>query len=244
MSKTLISLTAIFIFLVVLPSFAAAEDCFPDYQCAPWTDCQDGFKTRICIDIACGNRDVTERSFCTTAKCTPKVECGDWGQCTYTEKTDDLIKGKVSFGGYRTRVCDDVNDCIPRYLDTGPCKDSFQLQLSPIEECDQSLLAVIDTASNRKIAKINLERWKEGKFDLSFVQGEREYCPSCFNAVKDENEDGIDCGGNCKPCETERRYISYIAMTFLWLGSAIFVFLSFRQYLQLKNPQSIFIEQQ
>lgn len=241
-----------FSLLILLLIFAgsgfslAAEDqkCFPNYICGDWTDCQDGFRTRTCTDTTCGERDLTERSFCTVEKCTPKVECAQWGPCIYTEKTDNLIKGKVGFGGYRTRVCDDVNDCIPRFIQEGPCEDSYKLQLSPISECGQNLLAVIDPSSDRKIAKINLDRWKQGKFDLSFVQGDKQYCPSCFNAVKDGNEEGVDCGGSCKSCGRDYPFLLPLAITLLWLGSAAFIFLSVRQYVQLRKPESIFIEEQ
>jgi hypothetical protein len=244
MNKQLIVLSiALFLIFEFMHFGSAEEECFPNYVCQEWTECQDGFKTRTCVDTACGNRDVIERSFCTSARCTPRVECGSWSECTYTEKTDNLIKGKIGFGGYRTRVCDDLNDCIPRFIQEGPCEDSYKLQLSPIEECDQSLLAVIDPVSDRKIAKINLERWKEGKFDLAFVQGEQQYCPSCYNAVKDSNEDGVDCGGSCKPCGIERPYLLPVMITLLWICSLVFTFLSFHQYFQLKKPQSIFIEQ-
>ncbi|MBS3077735.1 hypothetical protein J4233_05720 [Candidatus Pacearchaeota archaeon] len=238
MGNKLIFLSIALFLLIGFSSSALAEECFPNYQCAPWSECQDGFRTRTCSDINCGSKDTVERSFCTNEKCTPKIECGDWGSCTYTEKTDDFIKGNISFEGYRTRVCDDVNNCIPKYMQEGQCEDSFKLRLSPIEQCGQNLLAVIDPLSDKKVARINLDRWEEGKFDLAFVQGEQKYCPSCYNAVKDENENGVDCGGSCKPCRTERQYIFYIVTTFLWLGSLAFIFLSFRQYSRLKKPQS------
>lgn len=236
-----INLLIIILFVAFSCFVSAEEECFPNYECGPWTDCTDGLSTRTCTDLTCGGRDIVERSFCTSPKCTPQIECGGWSDCTYTGKSDDLIKGEVNFGGYRTRVCDDVNDCIPRFLQEGPCEDTYKLQLSPISECGQNLLAVIDPSSDRKIAKISLDRWKEGKFDLSFVQGERQYCPACFNAVKDGNELGVDCGGGCKPCGKERPYLHFLALGFLWLGSLVFAFFSYRQFNLIKNPQSVLI---
>lgn len=233
----LLLLISIFIIGISTTVDAEDEECFPSYECGDWTPCENGFKTRACKDTNCGNRDIVERGFCSSPKCTPQIECGEWGPCTYTEKTDSLIMGEVNFGGYRTRLCDDLNDCIPRYYQEGPCEDSYQLKLSPIEECGQNLLAVIDPSSDRKIAKINLDRWKQGKFDLSFVQGEKTYCPSCYNAVKDENEEKIDCGGPCKECGDDRIYLLPVAITFLWISSVTFIFLSFRQIVQLKREQ-------
>ena len=27
-----------------------------------------------------------------------------------------------------------------------------------------------------------------------------EYCPWCYNNAKDYDEEGVDCGGSCRPC--------------------------------------------
>lgn len=223
---------------------ATAEKCISEYRCSEWSECQDGFRTRTCSDANCGKRDILERSFCENAECTPDIQCDDWGQCTYTEKTDSLIKGKVSFGGYRSRVCRDANHCVPSFIQEGSCEDSYALQLSPIEECNEKFLAVIDPSSDRKIAKINLDSFRQNRLDLSFTQGEVQYCPSCFNAIKDTNEEGVDCGGSCKPCKTETKVLYAIALIFLWSGSLLFAFLSIREAVSLKKSSLDQIEVQ
>jgi hypothetical protein len=217
--------------------------CSPNYVCDDWSACQQGLKTRVCTDTQCEKKDVTERSFCAD-KCTPNVQCDKWGPCIYTEKTDSVINGEIGFGGYHTRACRDLNKCIASFLQEGPCEENYKLQLSPAVLCGQKILAVIDPASDRKIANIDLEGWeKEGKFNLAFVQGDKKYCPSCYNAIKDSDEESIDCGGSCRSCRVETRFLSYLTITFLWIGSLIFIFLSFNQYFKLKKPQSIFVEQ-
>jgi hypothetical protein len=220
------------------------EECSPSYECAPWGECSDGLRSRTCIDVECNRRDIVERTFCQDLECTPQIACDSWGPCTYTEKTDSLIQGKVSFGGYRSRVCRDSNKCIPSFIQEGSCEDSYQLKLSPIEECSEHLLAVIDPTSDRKIAKINLDSWKQNRLEIAFVQGNKIYCPSCFNAVKDDNEDGVDCGGSCKPCKVEHRALSYLAVLMLWSGSIVFSFLSFREVRSIRRPQTLFTDEQ
>jgi len=238
MNKNILSI-AVLIALTMLMPKVLANNCTPNYVCGEWTECKDGFTMRICSDTECGRKDITERSFCSGLKCTPQIECGEWGPCTYEGKADNLIKGEIKFGGYRTRVCDDINDCIPRFIQEGYCEDSYKLQLSPAKECGQNILVAKDPSSKYTIAKINLDRWKAGKFDLVFVQGERKYCPSCYNAIKDDDENGIDCGGDCKPCKKERRYLIHLAILFFWAGSLVFTFLSFRQFLLLKKSEAI-----
>ena len=232
------------VFIIIAAPFVLAQDCVPNYICNEWSECKDGFTTRTCTDAECGGRDITERSFCSGSRCTPQIECGEWSACIYEGKADNLIRGEITFGGHRTRLCDDVNDCIPRFIQEGACEDSYKLLLSPVRECGQNLLVAKDPLSEYTIAKIDLDRWKAGKFDLAFVQGDRKYCPSCYNAVRDENEEGIDCGGDCEPCKTERRYLLYLAILSLWAGSFIFTFLSFRQFLILRKPEEVLIEQQ
>jgi hypothetical protein len=230
--KILLSITS----LILLASFVGAvENCFPNYVCQPWSECEDGLQTRICVDQKCGNRDIIERDFCDNPGCKPKLECGSWSGCLYTEKTDDLINGKVSFGGYRTRVCEDKNGCVESFIQEGTCTEDYTLELSPVVECGQDILAVRDPAANREIAKINLNSWEYNKLDLSFVQGSSKYCPSCFNAQQDENEDGIDCGGPCKACKKESRILINSVILILWLGSALFTLLFIREITILRS---------
>lgn len=248
MSKALIAITTFLI--VVLSAGVLAEECVPNYKCEPWSECEDGLKTRTCIDTECGKRDVVERGFCENPDCIPKISCDSIGECTYTDKTDDLIKGEINFGGYRLERCKDENGCIPSFLREIPCEDSYGLQLSPVVVCEEPLLSVREKGSGKEIATIQFSPWvEEGKFNLAFVQGETpEYCPHCYNAIKDEDrgEEGIDCGGpNCTPCIPERRWILQFAIALFWSGSAVFGFLSFRQYRIIKKQkQQLLMEEQ
>lgn len=218
-----------------------AADCFPRYECGVWGECKDGLQSRVCEDKTCGNRDIVERSFCEKEGCQPKIECDDWGPCFYTEKTDNLLKGKVSFGGYRNRVCRDVSGCVDSFIQEGSCEESYTLQLEELQECGGKFLEIVDPSSGRRIAKINLNSWKANKLDIAFTQGETGYCPSCYNAVKDKDEEGIDCGGNCRPCKKENR-LFMISVVTLWALSALFSLLSVREIVLFRKKKTIFTE--
>lgn len=215
-----------FVFLIISVS---AVSCFPQYECGPWSTCEDGIQSRTCEDKSCNNRDIIERAFCDKPGCKPQVECQEWGPCSYTEKTDSLIKGKVSFGGYRNRVCEDVNGCVESFIQEGSCEDFYDLQMKEVSECNVKFLAISDPKSQREIAKINLDSWKTNKFDISFIEGTINYCPDCYNTIKDAGEEGIDCGGKCKSCKKETTSLIILLVIGLWMVSALFSFLSIRE---------------
>ena len=55
-------------------------------------------------------------------------------------------------------------------------------------------------------AVIDIDSWKEdGELDISFVQSDSIYPESCSNAVLDETEESVDCGGDCKGCVLDKR---------------------------------------
>ncbi|MBU0906912.1 MAG: hypothetical protein KKD18_01740 [Nanoarchaeota archaeon] len=249
MNKKIIFTAIVMVFLVVIINPVYAEDaCSSNYQCEPWSDCENGLKTRTCIDVNCGKKDVVERGFCENPDCVPKIECDPISDCTYTDKTDDFFAGEIAFEGYRVERCKDKEGCIASFLREIPCQDNFELQLSPIEVCGETKLQVRELSSKKPIATIDFNSWvKNGKFNLAFVQGGiPKYCPHCYNAVLDEEkgETGIDCGGPCTLCQPERRYLSYLAILFLWSGSTVFTLLSLRQYFVARKPQGLFIDEQ
>lgn len=241
MYKTIIKLFILAITLTVLTSLSSAQ-CVPQYECGAWGACEDGIQSQTCVDKTCGKRDLINRGFCGKPGCSPEIECGAWGECTYTEKTDSLIQGKVSFGGYRSRVCYDASGCVEDFIQEGSCEEVYQLALTEVNECGTDFLTVLDPSSDRQIAKINLDSWKSNRLDLSFVQGTSEYCPSCYNAKQDSNEEAIDCGGDCKPCKIEQKSLLIFTIASLWFLSAVFIFFSVRELTIMKKEQSIFIE--
>ena len=84
-------------------------------------------------------------------------------------------------------------------------------------------LKAINADSGAPITNIDVENWREkGKLNVLFVQADAKTCSTCFNGVKDEDEAGTDCGGNCKACVTTQG----ISLNFLrWPLWILFVLL-------------------
>ena len=219
-----------FAFFLLLPLVVADNSlavtgnvagCFPEYICGDWSGCVDDFKIRTCEDKRCGHLDITERIFCGT-DCIPEVECTNWGQCYYTEKVNDIFNGKVHFGGYQKRICEDSTGCLNTFEEERTCEDSFDLELDIYEECGERYLATIDSKTKRPVAKINLDSWETDKLDISFTQGKVIYCEDCYNGIMDGSEKGIDCGGrDCKPCQENKVSWNLIPVLF-WVLSVLF----------------------
>lgn len=71
-------------------------------------------------------------------------------------------------------------------------------------------LVVYNKASGNPSWVIDAKSWSDGEdLDIRFVQSAPKYPESCYNTVKDETEEGIDCGGDCKEC-LEEGLISFV----------------------------------
>jgi len=209
----------------------SATKCFPEYSCGEWSACKDGLKSRTCSDSKCNHRDIIERDFCEIELqgCTPKIKCSEWSSCIYTDKVEDLLGGKINFGGYKTRLCTDENRCSDSIMEERVCEESYDLKLEEIEVCGEKYLLASDANSNKEVAKINLESWKNKKLDIVFSQGETIYCPVCYNGVKDSGEQRIDCGGECKPCKESNTLPIIMIVSSLWILSLVFAALSIKE---------------
>ncbi|MDO8460661.1 MAG: hypothetical protein Q7S74_06115 [Nanoarchaeota archaeon] len=209
----------------------ASSECFPEYICGPWGGCADGLQVRTCSDKACGRRNIIERRFC-DKNCVPQISCTTWGACTYTQKTDDLFKGKISFDGYHTRFCKDTTSCADDFAEEEKCEESYNLEIRNIVECGRPYLAAIDPASQRPLAKINLDSWNISRLDIIFSQDYSLYCPTCYDGVQDGAEGGIDCGGQCKSCAYKSQVPHpYFLLTLLWGLTVMFSIMSIKEYL-------------
>lgn len=223
------------VFLGINFGGAVHSGCSPNYVCEEWGDCVDEFQQRTCVDENCGRRDIVERRICIdgVAGCKPKVVCDEWERCVYTDKTNDLFEGEISFGGYQTRNCRDENGCVDAFMEERYCEEHFELNLVEREECGRRYLFALDSSSGNSIAKISLDSWREkDKFDIVFTNGENVYCPECFNGIKDNSEEGIDCGGDCKACLTENGFsFSTLGKIFSWGAFFLFAILTIREIL-------------
>jgi len=195
--------------------------CSPSWQCDDWGICVDGTSTRSCNDVnSCGSNSnkPTESQSCI---CTPNFVCGVYGECNYIDSVGDILTGEISLTGTRDRDCIDLNGCSPNYEDSEQCSSNQQDPIGgPIggggEEIKipiaystttgsggESIFVIKNAETDEPITKIDLDALEEGRLEISFVQGEDVYPAFCFNAIQDEDETGIDCGGSCSDCKSD-----------------------------------------
>ena len=241
-------LSIIFIsFLILLVQAKAQEEdtyrCYPKFECGEWGVCIDGLESRTCVDSVCGRRDIIERRFCNIPGCQPKIECMDWSECVFTERIENIFQGEVGFAGYHSRLCKDVNGCVEGFFEETPCSEFYELNLQTTLECGREYLLATDPASQRAIAKIDVDSWKEDKLDIVFVESETTYCSECFNGIQDRSEEEIDCGGECKPCVKRFVFPARIITLILWIFSVLFSLLFIREIILLrKDTQARYAE--
>ncbi len=223
----------IFFFIFSLRVSAADNstmgECFPEYHCGEWAECIEGLRSRVCEDLKCGRRDIIERKFCDELTCKPEIKCTEWSECVYTDKTEDIFGGKIRFGGYRSRACRDLTGCVDNFNEESTCEETFDLELKEISQCNQTYMVAIDPLSGREIAKISLTAWENKRLDLIFTEGKSPYCPSCYNGIKDEEEEDIDCGGTCKECRVEKEIPLKAFIFGFWTLSLAFLALTLRE---------------
>ncbi len=205
--------------------------CSPRFKCDDWSGCVDGIQSRICKDVKCGNEDIIERRLC-NQECKSDIKCNDWSGCIYLEEFNDIAREEVSFLGYRERICYDVNRCTNSFDEFEDCKDSYPVKFSLRETCGKNYLAGIDS-SGKLVAFIDADGWKnDEKLIITFTQDEGGYCPSCYNGVRDENEEGIDCGGSCKKCSEDRDFNYLYVKGSVWavfIASFVALLVAFRR---------------
>ncbi|MBI5804282.1 hypothetical protein HY450_03495 [Candidatus Pacearchaeota archaeon] len=213
-------------------------ECFPEYKCGSWSECSDGLRSRTCEDMKCNRRNIIERDFCSWElnDCIPKLECGRWSECQYTEQINNVFQGEIKFGGYKTRACNDSNKCIKdTFIEEENCDESFELEINRRIECDEEFIVAIDKLSGREVAKISVDSWERKNLNVLFTQDKNPYCLSCYNGIKDEDEEGIDCGIDCKECKVEKKFPITALIISFWIVSALFSYLSIKELSNKKN---------
>ena len=210
--------------------------CAPVWQCTPFSQCSGGEMTRTCTDLNnCGleSGKPNEHLVCGSAlpgaagggSCNSNYLCGNWSECIYNDKTTDIIKGKVSYTGFKEKVCRDLSACGESYSEYENCSSDVQINLVKGNICDEETLSAIDLKTGEAVTNIDVELWKANQLDVSFVQGAAIYCPSCYDGVKDGNEEQTDCGGKCRACGKESTFPIWILMLIFLMLSLVLLLL-------------------
>lgn len=224
------------VFLLFFVNFISA-DCFPNYECGEWGLCEDGLRSRTCVDTKCEQDDIVEREFCGEAEgCDPSVECGDWSRCFYLEKTNDYLNEELIFSGKKERVCVDKSGCIDDFVEEEPCSISVPIKVDRVTWCGEEYLEVFDEVNN-PVARIRSSRLTAdiNNLEIAFFSEELPtYCSYCFDGVQNYDETGIDCGGSsCPVCIEDVVFVDWLHWVVLssWGSLILFVFILIVSYL-------------
>jgi hypothetical protein len=204
----------------------ACESCVPNWQCTDFGNCtSQGVKTRECTDANNCNTEAgkpDESVACEYGRlCVPRIYCTNWGECVYVDKVSDILGGGISYTGYQERVCYDKNLCAENYTEYQNCTSGVEIEIIRETICGEEVLTAINKNTRTPVTTLNLETLGPEKADVSFIQSSARYCPSCYNGIKDANEERVDCGGDCKPCKPESRIPWWLIAWLLWVLSAI-----------------------
>ncbi|GEM_PF-4392284 len=208
---------------------SAEEGCFPQYECGNWSECNnDSIQTRVCTDKRCNKKDIVERKFCNIPNCKPAIACSNWSSCNYQRKMSDVLRERLVFEGYQERECVDLGGCAEEWTETRSCSLSFPVEIKKTKWCFQDYVEIFDLNSKRLVGRITESGIDKDlgakRVDILFLTSDEDaYCDYCFDGVRNYDETGIDCGGNCPEC-IEKAYFSdwlSLAIATSWLSFAI-----------------------
>jgi len=129
--------------------------------------------------------------------CIPDLQCEDWDNCHIVYDLDDIIAGGISLQGKQTRLCIDINKCIPNTIERKDCNPKTSILLEKVEKCNKQYLEVYDKDGQELISRLELI---DGKLYIQFILDQTEYFPYCYNNIQDCGETNVDCGGDCIAC--------------------------------------------
>lgn len=129
--------------------------------------------------------------------CSPSYICGDFRRCEGEYNINQLISGD-NINGVKSQECTDKNDCCDDFSNTENCNLKQEVDVRAMTWCGENYTELVDSAG-KVVARMKETSGGESvSVDLNAVGN--GYCSYCYNAVKDGDEEGIDCGGSCDKC--------------------------------------------
>ena len=186
--------------------------CVPEWSCTSFSSCVSGTITRTCTDSNnCGSEvgrpEETKECGVELGKegCSVNYSCGDWSECEYDSDASKILQGVIVEKGFKERECTDLNNCAGIYTERSSCTSEVQIETEQEDVCDKSTLTLFEKTSKSPVTSIDIESWNANKLDVAFTQQRAEYCPTCYNGVKDDDEENVDCGKSCRSCKSESK---------------------------------------
>lgn len=186
--------------------------CEENWIC-DWSECIGGYTSPLCTDLSnCGTEYNKPQKIECSRNCVPKINCGEWSECSieYDFKTLTDFYEKNILEGMRKRMCVDSNKCVNNYIEERSCSTAIDIQIREFTKCGKNYIGIFNILDDFLIASIEKSNSLSHslKIDFSNIM-QTQYCPYCFNGVKDGDETDIDCGGSCKECQEKQVIFNY-----------------------------------
>lgn len=175
--------------------------CKENWRCS-WSECQDGYTYPTCVDLNnCGtDLDKPSRAAC-IKRCVPEISCGDWSDCFTDYSFLTILNKEYSLSGVKTRPCIDTKNCVKDYLEKKDCSLVVDIYTKTFLKCGKEYIGLYNSLDDKFLASIEkIDESEIVNINLLF-KDTALYCDHCFDGILNYDEEGIDCGGSCPPCE-------------------------------------------
>ena len=201
------------------------DDC--EYGCDPITGCKPMptiIPEEIPAEIAALAGQGTAGAGCDVD--INQVRCGDFGKCEGQYDVSSLIIGAGGeVKGVQTRKCIDNSGCLPDYAESSECSLKQEVTVKTETWCGEEYTELIDTGG-KVVARMKKTVGGES-IDVNLNAAGVGYCSYCYDASKDGDEEGIDCGGSCDKCGVSEEAYKGPLYNFAQLATALGFFLFF-----------------
>ena len=120
----------------------------------------------------------------------------------------NLAENTINIFGRQTRVCKNINDKLLSELETRRCSLEIPVDLRSVDWCNSSAIEIYNKETNQFIGRLTeSDSGEEHAVNINFaISNFTGYCDSCYNGIKDGDEEKLDCGGKCLPCTSINRF--------------------------------------
>jgi len=176
--------------------------------------------------------DFSNRGILIPNECNSEVICEVIDFCGVASSVEGSLIEEPSVDRVTKELCS-FSDCDYRYFRYSECEEVVDdnVSFSPVisdfflKSVPRSLVIDVFKQENEieeQVASVKLE----GR-ELNVLFGPEG--GECYNSVKDEGEEGIDCGGNCSECRKE--YNEKLIVFLLWgIFMALLFYFVFRRF--------------
>ncbi len=149
--------------------------------------------------------------------CVPNFKCGEWSDCVYASNLGDILKGENIERGFRERLCIDIPGCVSGFKERELCNSNENIELEINSEINgKKHIIFMSEFTNKPIAYFDINSLRNKRLNVIFVQNYLNFDDSCYNSLLDSEERGVDCGGKCKECLTDKKDFGFF-IVFIWM---------------------------